>query len=262
MHPTIPEGRYGEATEHVRAAYARVRAMTPGDWFFNPCRDASVAEAIVARWLASMAILVNDAAAERAVARVIGEPGVHYLALLRMKFPPAIFPSSVDIEWAEGPWELLVTPDPPEDPDDLEPWGGMLPGKWLTDDTLRRWRDCLIMHHPPLQALIGPPVWQPWAPMHLVTLSPGLPALDVTGHSRRARVALARLSSYLEFIADEFLNFSLVEPIFGANPRAWQMAMFEHGLLPLGADAERLYVFRYNPEPIRTPPWLFGMRGR
>lgn len=261
MHATIPDGRYGEATEHVRAAYARVRAMTPGDSFFNPCTDPSVPEAIVARWLATMAVLVNDAGAERAVARRIGEPGVHYLALLRRKFPPPTFPSSVDIEWAEGPWELLVTPDPPEDPDD-EPWGGMLPGEWLTDDPVRRWRDCLLMHHPPLQALVGPPVWQPWTDRRLATLSPGLPALDVAGHSARANVALANLSRHLEHVAAEFLNFSLVEPIFHVNPRVWEMELFEHGLLPLGADAGRLYLFRYNPEPIRTPPWLFGIRGR
>jgi len=263
MHPTIPDGRYGEATEHVRAAYARVRAMT-ADSFFNPCRDTSVAEAIIARWLAKMVVLVNDGAAERAVARVTGEPGAQFMAFLRMKWPPPIVPSSVEIEWAEGPWELLVAPDPPEEPDDLEPWGGWVPGGWMTDLTLRRWLDSLLMYHLPLQVSVGPPVWQggPHAHERLVRLSRGLPAVDVAGYSGRAGVALAKLSSSLRFIADEFLAFSLAEPIFGANPNAWWMAMCEHGLIPLGCDAERLYVFRYNPKPIRTPAWLVGLHGR
>jgi hypothetical protein len=264
MQPKLLDGRYGESTEQVRAAYTRVRAMNPGESFLHPCRDPSVVEGIVARWLATMAALVNEASAERAVARVIGEPGALYLEMLRLKFPPPTFPSSLAIAWAEGPWELLVTPDPPDDPDDPEPWGGMLPGDWLVDETVRRWRDCLLEHHPPLQALVGPPVWQPWARNGLTTLSPLVPEMGISGHSGRARVALAELSSHLEFVAGEFLNFSLVEPILGANPRAWEISMFEHGLLPLGADAEsgQLYVYRYNPEPILTPPWLFGMQGR
>lgn len=261
MDLVIPDGRYGEATEHVRAAYARVRAMNPADSFFHPCRDDSVAEAIVAQWLATMAVLVNDAGAERAVARVIDEPGVHYLTGLRLLFPPPTFPSSLDIDWAEGPWELLVPPDPPDDPDH-EPWGSMLPGAWLMDDTLERWRDCLLRFHPTLQALVGPPVWEPWAHERLATISPVLPAINVTGHSERAGAALTILSSLLQFDVDQFLGFSLVEPIFGANPIAWRIAMFEHGLFPLSGDADRLCVFRYNPEPIRTPSWLFGMRGR
>ena len=266
MHSTIPDGHYGEATEHVRAAYSRVLAMTPTDSFFNPCRDPSVAEAIVAQWLPKMAVLVNDGAAERAVARVIGEPGTELMAFLRKKNPPPIVPSSVEIEWAEGPWELLVTPDPPENPDndpwlDLEPFGGSIPGEWVTDGTLERWRQCLLTDHPPLQALVGPPVWEPWADERLWTLSPH-PTIDLAGHFGRARVALVELSSILKFTADEFLGFSLTEPIFGANPYAWEMAMHEHGLLPLGGDAERLYVFRYNPEPIQTPSWLHGMHGR
>jgi len=263
MHPTIPDGRYGEATEHVRAAYARVRAMT-ADSFFNPCRDPSVAEAIVSEWLAKMVILVNDGGAERAVAQVIGDPDAQLVAFFRKKWPAPLVPSSVEIEWAEGPWELLVTPDPPEDPDDDEPWGGRVPGGWMTDRTLTRWRDCLLMYHSPLQVSVGPPVWQggPYAHERLVRLLWGHPAVDVAGYSGRAGVALAELSRSLRFVADEFLGFSLAEPIFGANPYAWRMAMYEHGLIPLGCDAERLYVFRYNPKPIRTPGWLVGLQGR
>jgi len=257
MEPTIPDGRYGEATPHVRAAYARIRALTPGESFFHPCRDSSVAEALVREWLATMAVLVNDGHAERAVARVLGEQDAGLLLWLRKKYPPPTFPSSLKIEWAEGPWELLVPQSLPEHTD-MMPFAAMLPGIYVFDDTVRRLRDCAIEYHRPLHELVGPPVWCPWLGQ-AVPMALEIPGIDASGQSERGKLSLAEVSSSVAALAAEYINFSLVEPIFGVNPLAWQMAMCEHGLFPVAGDAERIYVFRYNPEPILTPSWLVGM---
>lgn len=253
----IPDDYYGSATARVRAVYNRVARLRPEEMFSAPRGDRDFAAECVARWLAMMGDLINGGRAEHIFEDAADpETAAGDLHFYRWKYSRGDFPTSLRIEWAEGPWELLLPPDPPADPEDGEPWGVYRKITWSEDRRVERLCDLLLMSRPDLQALVKPPVWSDIRRDHLSPILPPIPPFRPQGRSGRAFAALNGLSNVIRAAAQDVLNLAFFEPLFGANPYEYELDMFERGLVPLGADDDSYYVFRYSPDPVSTPSWL------
>ncbi len=251
----IPDGCYGPANPEVRRHYARIAALDPAAAFAAPRGDRSFAAACIDRWLHAVRELYAPSGAAMRSLHALGPEVVEMFEHLQRNSPKQPPPTSVAVEWAEGPFEILVAPELLASQDDCDCWGYYRGGlTWSGGQRMDLLRTMLLHGDPALQALVGPPLWRRHEPMLHTDLE--LRGFDLHACSARAVFALDMLGALVRGVVEDVLASALLYPRIHANPHEPELALIEHGLFPLGGDDHAHFIFRYNPEPVTVPAWL------
>lgn len=247
-----PAPFYGPATAEVQHLHDRIDAIDLVAEFASPRGTRAFAADRVDAWLRNLHALE---APDGALMRERRAPAIApLLAYYDRRSPHRPPPTSLTLEWAEGPFEILAEPGIPDHEDTLDAYGWFNGGglRCPASDAVDFLRDTLLKDDPELSRLPRPPKWLPFQVM------PDTTRVDLRPLARTplAEFVVTMIHQIIRPAFNDVLDHALLYPRVAHNPHEPALSLIEHGLIPIACDERACYVFRYNPEPVATPVWL------
>ncbi len=224
--------------EPYRQLLDRVAVLDLEAAFAAPRGDRTCAAACVARWLdGARAWLAHEGPGMRAF-RAHEPSALEWLDRFVAPAREHPLPDSLAIDWAEGPFEMLVAPGLLTNHDALDRhgWyrGGLRVAASATVDFLRT----VVLRTGPDRIADVP--GRPFEPAH---------------PDPRAAFARGLLRQCAGHVIRDALDTAHTHPLL-TNPYEPELALLERGLWPLGIDGDICRVFRYSPVVRVCPAWL------